>query len=75
MEEEEDFMVKKMLLALRVIAMVATFVLAAIAILYVLDLLTGDYLRNLAVKTMQIMGILTALSLVTIFLAGNQEKD
>ena len=68
-------MVKKILLALRVIAMIASFILALIAILYVLDLLTGEYLRNLAIKTMQIVGILTALSLVVIFLSGDRGKD
>ncbi|MBC8378944.1 MAG: hypothetical protein H8E62_07205 [Planctomycetes bacterium] len=68
-------MVKKMLLALRVIAMFAALLLAVIATLYVLDLFSGEYLRELAIKTMQIVGILTGLSLITIFLAGGQEKQ
>ena len=68
-------MLKKMLMALRVIAIVAAVLLALIAILYVLNLLPGEYLRNLAVKTMQIVGILTGLSLVMIFLAGGQDSQ
>ncbi len=65
---------KKILLALRGTAMIATLVLAVIAILYVLDIFSGEYLRNLAIKTMEIVGILTGVSLIIIFLVGNHEK-
>ena len=68
-------MAKKMLLTLKTMAMILTVILALIAILYVLDIFTGEYLRNLAIKTMEIMGILTGLSLVIIFLTASHEKQ
>lgn len=68
-------MVKKMLVALRFMAIFAAFFLALIAILYVLDLISGQYLRNLAMKTMEIVGILTGLSLIIIFLVGDHKKQ
>ena len=68
-------MVKNLLLTLRIMAMIAAFILAVIAILYVLDIFTGEYLRNLAMKTMEIVGILTGLSLVIIFLTASHEKQ
>jgi hypothetical protein len=74
-QKEEGLMVKKMLVALRFMAMFAAFLLALIAILYVLDLISGDYLRNLAMKTMEIVGILTGLSLIIIFLTREHEKQ
>ena len=73
-KKEEGLMGKKILLALRVTAMIAALILAVIAILYVLDIFTGQYLRDLAVKTMQIVGILTGVSLIIIFLVGSHEK-
>lgn len=60
---------------LKVIVLVATIVLGVIAILYVLDVFTGEYIKALVLKTMAIIGILTGVSLVAILLTGGQTKQ
>lgn len=60
---------------LKVIVLVATIILGVIAILYVLDVFAGEYIRALVLKTMAIIGILTGVSLVAVLLAGGQTKQ
>ncbi|MCK9555928.1 hypothetical protein M0R36_08980 [bacterium] len=64
-------MTKKILIALRGIALVTTLILAFITILYIIDIFSGELLKELMVKIIKIMGVVAGTSLVTIFLIGN----
>ena len=65
-------MSNRTLSTLKLIALVFTFVLALIAIMYILGLFPGQ-LGRVFRKIIAIMAILTAASLITIFLTGSQK--
>ena len=63
-------MLNKILLLLKVAVFIATLTLAALATVYVLDLITAGNMKELVMKTMKITGIFTGASLIIIFLAN-----
>ena len=58
----------------KLMALISTLVLDLISILYVLDVFSGNLAARVVPKIMAVMAILTATALITIFLAGNQNK-
>jgi hypothetical protein len=68
-------MTNRILPTLKLVVLVFTIVLALIAILYVLDVLSGELLGRVVLKIMAVMGILIGASLIAILLTGNQTKQ
>ena len=60
---------------LKVIVLAATIVLGLIAIFYVLGVFAHEHVKELILKTMAIIGILTGVSLVAILVTGSQTKQ
>ncbi len=68
-------MANRILPTLKLMVLIFTIVLALIAILYVLDVLSGELLGRVVLKIMAVMGILIGASLIAILLTGNQTKQ
>jgi hypothetical protein len=66
-------MTKTLLPMMRLIALLTTLILSLIAILYVLDVFSGEVLKEWVLKTIKIMGIIIVASLVIIFVTGGRE--
>ncbi len=67
-------MERKMIFMLKIILLIFTITLAVIGILYVLDVFSGEHIKRVVLKTLAIIGILTAVSLVTIVVSSKQTK-
>lgn len=68
-------MSKTMLGTLKVAAMISVFLLALIGVLFVLDLIPHEYLKEVVVKLMAILAILTAAALGVAAIAGSGDKS
>ncbi|MEW6089183.1 MAG: hypothetical protein AB1498_12860 [bacterium] len=64
---------KNILPILKVIALVSSIIIALIAILYIADIFSGEYVKRLALKVMAVIGIISAVSITAIFLTGKKE--
>lgn len=58
---------------LKSIILIATMVIALLAILYVLDVFPSEMLKDAILKTIAVMGILTGASLIVILLTANKD--
>ena len=67
-------MQKIMINFLKAMTLLTTLIIAVIAILYVLDYFSDEYIKELVVKVLKIMAIITGVSFVTILLTNNREK-
>lgn len=59
---------------LRVILLISIFIIAGIAILYIGDIIQGDFAKELAIKALEIMVVIIVVSLAAMFLT-NSRKD
>lgn len=66
---------RNMMAALKLIVMVATLFLAALGVLYVLELFNDAQLRDLVEKTLKIVGIVIVASIVFVLLYGNRHQQ
>ena len=67
-------MQKIMINFMKAMTLLTTLIIAVIAILYVLDYFSDEYIKELVVKVLKIMAIITGVSFVTILLTNNREK-
>jgi hypothetical protein len=58
----------------KVIALIVSIILAILGIMFVFDLVGGPESKDIAIKVLEVGGIMLLLSIITIFISGSDKK-
>ncbi len=58
----------------KVVVLIISIILAVLGIMFVFDLVGGPESKDIAIKTLEVGGILLLLSIVVIFISGSNKK-